>query len=103
MESDMRVNDLPVTDDELEQFYGSTPSQSELGLAIGTAASDFDDGELGDVVACHFEQISGLIAAGDAEAIGKYLMHLRRQRIADIASRRVYGRPGVIQASQVLI
>ena len=99
----MRINDLPVTDDELEQFYGSTPSQDELGVAIGTAASDFDDGELSDVVACHFDQISGLIAAGDALALGNYIIHLRRQRIADSASRKVYGRPGVIQASQVLV
>ncbi len=99
----MRSNDLPVTTDELEQFYGTTPSQDELGLAIGTAAADFDEGELGDVVACHFEQITGLIAAGDALAVGNYVMHLRRQRIADMASRRVYGRPGVIQASQVLV
>ena len=94
--------DRPVSNAELEQIAG-TPSQSELGLAIGEAASDFDESELGDVVACHFQQISNLIAAGDALAVGNYVMHLRRQRIADIASRRVYGRVGVIQASQVVV
>jgi len=94
--------DRPVSDAELEQIAG-TLSQSEFGLAIGEAASGFDESELGDVVACHFELIADLIASNDALAIGNLIIQLRKQRIADIASRRVYGRVGVIQASQVLV
>ena len=81
----------------------AAPSQSELGLAIGEAASDFEESELGDVVACNFELIADLIASNDALAVGNLIIQLRKQRIADIASRRVYGRVGGIQASQVLV
>lgn len=98
----MRINDLPVTDAELDQFYGTPPSREELLMAIGAASSDFDDGELADVVICNFEPIADLIAAKNAEALGNYILHIRRQRIADMASRAVYGKPGFISAAQVM-
>lgn len=97
------VWDYPTTDTELDQFYGTTPSTEEIAVAIGEAASNFDDGELGDVVALHFELIADLIAGNNPLALGNLLIQLRRQRIADMASRKVYGNVGFILASQVLV
>lgn len=99
----MRINDLPVTDAELTQFNGTTPSTEEIAVSIGEEASNFDDAELGDVMAQNFELIADLIAGNDPIAIGNLVMQLRRQRIADMASRKVYGNVGFILASQVLV
>jgi len=96
-----RINDLPVTSAELDAFYGASPSFIERQMAIGEAASNFDSGELADVVACGYEQIIQLIACNDATALGEYVMYLRRQRIAELASQKLYGRAGVINASEV--
>ena len=96
----MKSNDIPVTNAELNRFYGTTPNTD---VAIGEASSDFDEGELGDVVALHFELIAELIASNDPQALGNLIIQLRKQRIADMASRKVYGRVGVIQARQVMV
>ena len=93
--------DRPASNDELKRAC-DTPNAEEIDEAIGTASSQIDDGELGDIVACEFN-IADLIAAGDAMALGHLVMHLRRQRIADIASRAVYGYKGAINASQVRV
>lgn len=99
----MRINDLPVTDAELDSFYGTAPSDFEVAEEIGKASSDFDEGELGDVCATAYEFIADLIAIKDAATLGNYIMFLRRQRIADIASRRIYGRVGLISEREVRV
>lgn len=94
--------DRPASNQELARAY-DPPNPEEIDEAIGAAATQIDDGELGDIVACEFENVADLIAAGDALALGHLVMHLRRQRIADIASRAVYGYKGAINASQVRV
>lgn len=86
---------MHITQEESEQL--------ERALAIGAASSDFDDGELADVCAIAFDNIADLIAANDANGLGNYIMFLRRQRIADIASKRKYGKLGEILASEVSV
>lgn len=94
--------DRPASNEELARAC-NTPNPEEIEEAIGAASAQIDDGELGDIVACEFDNIADLIAAGDALALGHLIMHLRRQRIADIASRAVYGYKGAINASQVRV
>lgn len=94
--------DRPVSNAELEVAY-RRPSDEEVAEEIGKASADFDAGELGDVCAIAFEQIVDLIAAKDAKALGEYVMFLRRQRIADIASRAIYGKTGLIFAAEVKV
>ena len=98
-----RINDLPVTSAELDAFYGASPSFIERQMAIGEAASNFDNdpGEFADAVDCGHKQIMSLIDSNDATALGEYVMYLRRQRIAQLASQKLYGRAGVINASEV--
>ena len=95
--------DTPVTNAELDQFYGSGLTDNELALEIGKAASDFEQDQLVDVVFTNYEQLAELIAAGNPVAIGNYLLYLRRQEIADTASRRIYGRAGVISHTEVTV
>lgn len=97
------VTELPLTALERQRIepQSSEEVEREVNLAIGAAAAEFDDGELGDVCAIAFEQIAELIASKDAVGLGNYIMFLRRQRIADIASRSIYGRVGMIFAKEV--
>ena len=95
--------DTPVTNSELDQFHGSGLTDNELDMEIGKAASDFERDQLADVVYSNFDQIADLIASKDAAAIGTYVMFLRRQRIAEMASKAIYGRAGVISHVEVSV
>ncbi len=95
------TNDTPVTDKELDAIYGKAPTQIEIGMAIGKAASDFDAADLGDVVAEYFEQIAEALADGEFELVGMIVDLARRKRIANVASRAVYGIYGKIIADEV--
>ena len=81
----------------------SNMTEEEKQFQIGRASSDFDDGELADVCAIAYDNIMDLIAAKDATAVGNYMMFLRRQRIADIASKRIYGKVGMISEKEVKV
>lgn len=95
------TTEKPLTKYEEERM--ASHSYFEIQYAIGEASIAFDDGELSDVVACNYEDIASLIADKNAEAIGNYIMALRRQRIADIASVKLYGKTGFIRASEVIV
>lgn len=93
------TTEKPLT--KYEEMRMDSYSVLEIEYAIGAASTEFNDGELSDVVACNYEDIASLIADKNAEAIGNYIMALRRQRIADIASVKLYGKTGFIRGSEV--
>ena len=100
----MRINDLPVTDAELDSFYGTTPSAFEVAEEIGKQATNLQDmGELTDALYEVEQALLDAIAAKDAEAIGNLVLKARAQRIADMASRAIYGRKGLIYSSEVRV
>lgn len=100
-EMSISVIEIPLTERERSQI--EPPSWDEVGECIGEASTKFDACELGDVCAIAYEQIAELIADKDATALGNYVMFLRRQRIADLASRQMYGHVGEIFAAQVKV
>jgi len=95
------TTEKPLT--KYEEMRMESHSFFEISLVIGEVSVAFDDGELSDVVACNYEDIASLIADKNAEAIGNYIMALRRQRIADIASIKLYGKTGFIRGSEVSV
>lgn len=95
--------DYPVTDTELDAHYGVVPSSIQVEIAIGDASTEVDIAELSDSMHDYSELILDAIADKDAEAVGNLVLLARRQRIADIASRRLYGETGVIRADEVKV
>lgn len=95
--------DKPVTDKELDQFYGVEATEIEIAQTIGAAAAEFDAGELADVTYINFERIAEEIANGHAENIGNIIIQARKQRIADMTSTALFGRVGVIDPKIVKV
>jgi len=93
--------DKPVTNAELNQFYGKEATEIEIAQTIGAASTEFGPGELADVAYEHFEAIAEV--GSDAEAVGRIVIKFRKQWIADRASMALYGRHGVIQPHEVKI
>jgi hypothetical protein len=91
--------DEPVTNQELDQFYGREITQIDRNMAIGAAMSELDQDAYSDIAFEHWEAIADNI--GNAEAIGRIIIAARKQWIADIASRALYGKAGMIKASEV--
>jgi len=94
--------DVRLTREEERRLFPPV-DEAERYTAIGKAVSDFDATELGDALHDGFEQLMEMIAAGDMTAVGTFIAHMRRQKIADIASFRLYGAKGHIQASEVTL
>jgi len=91
--------DKPVTDAELDQFYGVEPSEMQIAITIGESACEVD----ADVMACiAYECFHGIADVIESpEAVGKIIIEARKQWIADVASKAIYGRVGVIKSSEV--
>lgn len=95
--------DKPVTDKELDQFYGVEATEIEIAQTIGAAAAEFDAGELADVTYINFEQIAEAASNGDVMGVGLIVVNARKQRIADMASTAIYRRVGVIDPKHVKV
>jgi len=91
--------DQPVTNQELDQFYGREITEIDRHIAIGAAMSELDQDAYSDIAFEHWEEIANNI--GNAEAIGNIIIAARKQWIADSASRALYGKAGLIKASEV--
>ena len=92
-----------VTGKELESIYGTAPTETEIAMAIGKAASDFDADDLGEVCSSLFEEIAEAIAAGNLMMVGCLVNAGRQVRIANIASSSIYGKQGKINAMEVKV
>lgn len=96
--------DFPVTDSELDAFYGYAPSEFNVQQAIGAASASVGMMELTDSMLRMDEELFlDAIAAKDAKKIGELVLLARRMRIAEIASKWVYDRIGVIKESDVQV
>jgi hypothetical protein len=96
------VWDYPPTDTELDQFYGVPVDQFEISEVIGRHAARFDACDYGDIAATFADAINDAIRDGDLLEVGRIIAEARKQRIADLASRELYQRVGVIKKEQVV-
>lgn len=94
--------DYPVTDTELDAHYGREVTQSELSEVIGRHAAAFDADDLAEIAHENSVLILGYIAANMPESAGILLQDERRKVIAHRASMEIYGKPGFINATDVL-
>lgn len=89
----------PVTNSELNQFYGRDVAEIDRHMAIGQASTEVDQDIYSDIAFEHSEAIADNI--GDPYMIGRIIIAARKQWIADQASRALYGKAGLIKDSEV--
>lgn len=97
------TNDTPVTDAELEAFYGKPVTESEILCAIERHARAFDADDLAEVVAEQEDSILQDLRNGFAWSIGDRIKEARRETIARRVSIELYGKPDVIKAWEVKV
>jgi len=93
----------PVTDAELDQFYGREVQQWEINEAIGRHARAFDEDDLYMIVNENFTKILDLLRNSLAGQAGLVIDDARRVTIARRASMELYGKPDVIKPSEVTL
>jgi hypothetical protein len=81
----------PVTDAELDQFYGVAPSEYERDQAISDAKRGYDASDLSNDAYDCFEAINAALEDGDEMEAGRLLQAARQATIARQASRLAYG------------
>ena len=93
----------PVTNQELDQFYGTEVSQYERNQAIANAKRGYDADDLSETVFANSVAILAALEDGDEMEVGRIFQAVRKATIARIASRDAYGynQPNVITAGQV--
>lgn len=95
------TNDTPVTDAELDSFYGRPVTESERIDAIRRQSEAFDKDDLMDVLYEHGDAILADIACGYVGWIGERINQSRKETIARRASMELFGKSDVIKASEV--
>lgn len=86
--------DSPVTDKELDGFYGSHPTPTEIEIARKRHGEAFDADEL-DVVECateHGAEIIECLKAGDMAGIGRVFALYKEQTVSRRVDIALYGR-----------
>lgn len=86
--------DSPVTDKELDGFYGTHPTATEIEIARKRHGEAFDADEL-DVVECateHGAEIIECLKAGDMAGIGRVFALYKAQTVSRRVDIALYGR-----------
>jgi hypothetical protein len=98
------MSDRPVTDQELDDFYGRPPTREEIDVEIGKQATVMQD--MANLAVALFNYESNFldaVASKDAAAIGAIVLHARACRIAELASMEIYGESSMIKPSEVKV
>jgi hypothetical protein len=93
--------DKPVTDAELDQFYGREVTQAEIEDAIARQAAAFDAYDLAEIVSENSEVFLNALKEGRLDIVSSVMNLLRKGRIASRASIELYGKTNMIQPSEV--
>jgi hypothetical protein len=96
------MHDQPVTDKELDQFYGVEVSRYKRNQAIKAAKASYDADDLSNDAYDCFQAINEALEDGDVFKAGCILNAARQATIARQASRLAYGvdQPYAITARQ---
>ena len=94
-------NDTPVTDAELDSFYGISPTQYEVNQAIITATRGFDCDDLSDIAMSFGPDLLADLADGNVHNFFSAFKQERAKMIANRASIELFGKTGVIKPEEV--
>jgi len=90
-----------ATDRELDQFYGTPPTEAQVQESIRRHKELFDEYDLMDICASNKTSILGYLEIGDFAAVGYEFDVCRRNEIAQNVSVELYGKRGVITAKDI--
>lgn len=89
-----------ATDRELDQFYGTPPTEAQVQESIRRFTASFDRDDLSEIVSEHFDALMMLMLTAPY-AMGDQIAIYRRRMIADWVSKELYGTHGVITAKDI--
>ena len=88
-----------ATDRELDQFYGTPPTEAQVQESIRRFTEAFNKYDLSEIVSEHFDALMLMLSA--PYAMGEQIAIYRRRMIADWVSKELYGKTGVITAKDI--
>jgi len=91
----------PVTDKELNAFYGVEVKPSEIAATLDRQRKAFDVDDLVNIVYANFREINKALSEGDQCEIGNIIETEARNLIAACASHEIYGKAGMVRAVEV--
>jgi len=89
-----------ATDRELDQFYGTPPTEAQVQESIRRFTEAFDDADLVEIFSDNADTALSLIKIAPG-AVGDWLDYLRKETIAGWVSKELYGKTGVITAKDI--
>lgn len=101
MFNDASIWDKPVTNAQLDSFYGREVTNYVVCEAIGRFRNSIDARDLADVLFDKANEVIDAVWEIDEMEVGRIVTLAMKQYVADLASRECYGRTGVINASDV--
>lgn len=87
----MKANDCPVTDAELNAYYGIPVTADEIEAAKEREAQEFDAWDYREAAAEIADKLNKLITEGDYSAAGRLLAQERENVICRRASYGLFG------------
>ena len=90
-----------ATDRELDQFYGTPPTEGQVQESIRRFTEAFDEYDLSEICFANKNQILSMLKIGDLSQVGMVFDVARRCEIADLVSVELYGKTGVITAKDI--
>ena len=92
----------PVTDKELDAFYGVQPTPYERQQAINAATRNYDRDDLIDAVDFYQKYILAALGNNDLLEVGRLFQHARKSTIAARSSMDLYGKANIIKAGEIV-
>ena len=90
-----------ATDRELDQFYGTPPTEAQVQESIARFTEAFDADDLATIASYGEEVLLPALASGDLLKVGLFMSESRKALIAGWVSKELYGKTGVITAKDI--
>lgn len=84
--------DRPVTDKELDGFYGSHPTATEIESTKGRHADAWDALDVVECADSHADEILAALKTGDLMAVGRVFALSKAQTVGQRTDLALYGR-----------
>ncbi len=91
----------PVTDKELNAFWGVPVPPSEIAAALYRQRKAFDADDLQHIAYGLFREINEALTDGDHCEIGRLIEAAAREHIASCASHEIFNEGGLVRAVEV--
>ena len=91
----------PATDRELDQFYGTPPTEAQVQEAIRRFTEAFDADDLQTIAFYGADVLLPALISGDLLAVGLFMSQSRKALIAGWVSNELYGKHNIITTKDI--